>query len=146
VFEALADVMVTNGIPEHNHSDNGREFLAKGRRQWLADLGGKTLYIEPGSPCENGYCESFNGRLHDEFLIGEIFYSMKEPRVLAGRQRRFKNTIRPHSSLGYKPPAPEVWLTSTDVGQGKAEIKKRLLLFHTPDYGSESNQSLTALH
>ena len=146
VIEALADVMVANGIPEHIRSDNGPEFVAKDLRQWLADIGAKTLYIEPGSPWENGYCESFNSKLRDEFLNGEIFCSMKELRVLAGRWRGHYNTVRPHSSLGYKPPAPEARLTSTNKGHGKVESKKRLPLFHTPDCGGEINQSLTALH
>jgi len=115
VISALADVMVSKGVPEHLRSDNGLEFVAKGLRQWLAKTGAKTLYIEPGSPWENGYCESFNSKLRDEFLNGEIFYSMKELRVLAERWRVHYNTIRPHSSLGYRPPAPEAWLT-TDIG------------------------------
>ena len=123
--------MVANGIPEHIRSDNGPEFVAKDLRQWLVDIGAKTLYIEPGSPWENGYCESFNSKLRDEFLNGEIFYSMKELRVLAGRWRGYYNAARPHSSLGYKPPAPEAWLTSTNKGHGKVESKKRYH-FSTP--------------
>ena len=87
VIGALADVMVI-GVPEHLRSDNGPEFVAKDLRKWLADTGAKTLYIEPGSPWENGYCESFNSKLRDEFLNPEIFYSMKELRVLAERWRR----------------------------------------------------------
>lgn len=110
VIEALADVMVVKGVPEHLRSDNGPEFVAHDLRKWLADTGAKTMYIEPGSPWENGYCESFNSKMRDEFLNGEIFYSMKELRVLAERWRKHYNTIRPHSSLGYKPPAPEAWL------------------------------------
>ena len=96
--------MVIKGVPEHLRSDNGPEFVARDLRKWLADTGAKTLYIEPGSPWENGYCESFNSKLRDEFLNGEIFYSMKEIRVLAERWRVHYNTIRPHSSLGYRPP------------------------------------------
>jgi hypothetical protein len=107
VIEALADVMVAKGVPEHIRSDNGPEFVAKDLRKWLADTGAKTLYIEPGSPWENGYCESFNSKLRDEFLNGEIFYSLKEVQVLAERWRIHYNTIRPHSSLGYRSPAPE---------------------------------------
>ena len=106
MIEALADVMVMKGVPEHIRSDNGPEFVARDLRKWLADTGAKTLYIEPGSPWENGYCESFNSKLRDEFLNGEIFYSMKELRVLAERWRVHYNTVRPHSSLGYRPPAP----------------------------------------
>ena len=97
VIGALADVMVIKGVPEHLRSDNGPEFVAKDLRKWLAKTGAKTLYIEPGSPWENGYCESFNSKLRDEFLNGEIFYSMKELRVLAERWRVHYNTIRPHS-------------------------------------------------
>ena len=92
--------MVMKGVPEHLRSDNGPEFVAKDLRNWLANTGAKTLYIEPGSPWENGYCESFNSKLRDEFLNGEIFYSIKELRVLAERWRVHYNTIRPHSSLG----------------------------------------------
>src|SRR6201982_3412478 len=102
--------MVIKGVPEHLRSDNGPEFVAKDLRKWLADTGAKTLYIEPGSPWENGYCESFNSKLRDEFVNAEIFYSMKELRVLAERWRRHYNTVRPHSSLGYRPPAPEAWM------------------------------------
>ncbi|NYF53567.1 hypothetical protein HDF12_003966 [Edaphobacter lichenicola] len=83
----------------------GPEFVAKDLRKWLADTGAKTLYIEPGSPWENGYRESFNSKLRDEFLNGEIFYSLKEVQVLAERWRVHYNTIRPHSSLGYRSPA-----------------------------------------
>ena len=113
VIAALADVMVIKGVPEHLRSDNGPEFVAHDLRKWLTDTGAKTAYIEPGSPWENGYCESFNSKMRDEFLNGEIFYSMKELRVLAERWRKHYNTIRPHFSLGYRPPAPEAWLAST---------------------------------
>ena len=93
VIEALADVMVTKGVPEHLRSDNGPEFVARDLRKWLAGTGAKTAYIEPGSPWENGYCESFNSKLRDEFLNGEIFYSMKEIRVLAERWRVHYNVV-----------------------------------------------------
>jgi transposase InsO family protein len=106
VIDALAEVMVAHGIPEHIRSDNGPEFIAKRLRKWLAGLGARPLYIEPGSPWENGYCESFNSKLRDEFLNGEIFYSLKEAQVLTERWRVHYNTRRPHSSLGYRPPAP----------------------------------------
>jgi putative transposase len=144
VIEALADVMVMKGVPEHIRSDNGPEFVARGLRQWLAATGTKTLYIEPGSPWENGYCESFNSKLRDEFLNGEIFYSMKEIRVLAERWRVHYNTVRPHSSLGYKPPAPAAWLTST-MGYGEVETATRFPLLHTPD-GGYLNSETAALH
>lgn len=105
VISALADVMVMKGVPEHLRSDNGPEFVAKNLRKWPAKTGAKTLYIAPGSPWENGYCESFNSKLSDELLNGEIFYSMKELRVLTERWRVHYNTLRPHTSLGYKPTA-----------------------------------------
>jgi putative transposase len=131
VIGALADVMVWKGVPEHIRSDNGPEFVAKDLRKWLADTGAKTLYIEPGSPWENGYCESFNSKLRDELLNPEIFYSIKELRVLAERWRIHYNTVRPHSSLGYKPPAPEAWLTNSR-GHGEVETATRFPLLHTP--------------
>ena len=106
VMDAVADVMLMRGIPAHLRSDNGPEFIAACVRQWLAALGVRTLYIEPGSPWENGYCESFNSKLRDEFLNGEIFYSLKEAQILTARWRVHYNTVRPHSSLGYRPPAP----------------------------------------
>jgi transposase InsO family protein len=146
VIGALADVMVMKGVPEHLRSDNGPEFVAKDLRKWLAATGAKTLYIEPGSPWENGYCESFNSKLRDEFLNGEIFYSMKELRVLAERWRVHYNTVRPHSSLGYRPPAPAAWLTEASQGHGKVESKDRFPLSHTPDYCDESYLLLAALH
>ena len=106
VIDTLADVMLGRGIPEHIRSDNGPEFIAKELRKWLAKVGTRTLYIEPGSPWENGYCESFNGKLRDECLNGEIFYSLKEAQILIERWRVEYNTQRPHSALGYRPPAP----------------------------------------
>ena len=106
VLDTVADVMLRRGIPTHLRSDNGPEFIAACLRQWLAAVGVGTLYIEPGSPWENGYCESFNSKLRDEFLNGEIFYSLKEAQILTERWRVHYNTVRPHSSLGYRPPAP----------------------------------------
>jgi transposase InsO family protein len=91
------------GVPEHLRSDNGPEFVARDLRKWFAGTGARTAYIEPGSPWENGYGESFNSKLRAEFLNGEIFYSMKEIRLLAVRGRVHYNTVRPHSSLGYRP-------------------------------------------
>lgn len=107
VIDLFADVMQSRGVPEHIRSDNGPEMVAKRLRRWLAKLGAKTLYITPGSPWENGFCESFNGRLRDELLNGEIFYTLREAQVLIERWRVFYNTRRPHGSLGYRPPAPE---------------------------------------
>ena len=140
VIDTLADAMVLHGIPEHVRSDNGPEFVAKELRKWLADTGAKTLYIEPGSPWENGYCESFNSKLRDEFLNGEIFYSTKELRVLAERWRVHYNTVRPHSSLGYRPPAPEAWQAEIKTGCGEVETKVRFPLHHTPDCGGISTK------
>ena len=107
VLERLAWLMATRGVPEHIRSDNGTEFTAKAVRNWLGQVGLKTLYIEPGSPWENGYIESFNGKPRDELLSGEIFYSLKEAKVLIERWRVHYNTVRPHSSLRYRPPAPQ---------------------------------------
>jgi putative transposase len=121
--------MVVKGVPEHLRSDNGPEFVARDLRKWLAGTGAKTAYIEPGSPWENGYCESFNSKLRDEFLNGEMFYSMKEIRVLANRWRVHYNTVRPHSSLGYRPPAPEAWVAKS-LGHGEVESKVRFTSPH----------------
>jgi putative transposase len=107
VIERLAHLFIAKGIPKHLRSDNGPEFTAKAIRKWLKDLGVTTLFIEPGSPWENGYIESFNGKLDDELLNGEIFATLLEAKVLIENWRRAYNTIRPHSSPGYKPPAPE---------------------------------------
>ena len=106
VIETLAEVMLWRGIPEHLRSDNGPEFIAQDLRKWLAKVGTGVLYIEPGSPWENGYCESFNGKLRDECLNGEIFYSLKEAQIVIEQWRVKYNTRRPHSALGYRPPAP----------------------------------------
>ena len=110
VLHCLADLFVEHGPPEHIRSDNGPEFAAKAVRQWLGRLGVKTLFIEPGSPWENGYCESCNSKLRDELLNGEIFTSLREAEVLIESWRRHYNAVRPHSSLGYRPPAPEAIL------------------------------------
>jgi putative transposase len=106
VIETLADVMLLRGLPEHIRSDNGPEFVAQELRNWLGKVGTETLYIEPGSPWENGYCESFNGKLRDECLNGEIFYSPKEAQTVSEQGRVEYNTRRPHSALGDRPPAP----------------------------------------
>ena len=107
VHYTLADLFIRRGIPAHIRSDNGPEFCAKAVREWLGRLGVGTLFIEPGSPWENGYIESFNGKLRDELLNREIFYTMKEARILIEQWRRHYNGVRPHSALGYRPPAPE---------------------------------------
>ena len=94
------------GVPVHIRSDNGSEFIAKKVRQFLSRLSVKPLFIEPGSPWENGYIESFNGKMRDELLLREIFYSLMEAQVLIEMWRKHYNTVRLHSSLGYKPPVP----------------------------------------
>lgn len=107
VIEQLADLFISRGLPEHIRSDNGPEFAARAVRNWLKRLGVQTLFIEPGSPWENGYIESFNGKLRDELLNGEIFMTLLEAQVLIEQWRKEYNEVRPHSSLGYRPPAPE---------------------------------------
>ena len=110
VIETLSELMMIRGVPDHIRSDNGPEFTARAVREWLGRVGARTLYIEPGSPWENGYIESFNGKLRDELLDREIFYTMLELRVLTERYRQTYNRVRPHSSLGYRPPPPETLL------------------------------------
>ena len=111
----LTELFLKHGAPDHIRSDNGSEFTSLAVRQWLDRLGVQTLYIEPGSPWENGYNESFNGKLRDEVLNTEIFYTLKEAKVIIEKWRQEYNTFRPHSALGYLPPAPEAVLASIDV-------------------------------
>jgi len=110
VLRVLDDLFIRRGIPKHLRSDNGAEFTAKTVRAWLNTLNVKPLYIEPGSPWENGFVESFNGKLRDELLNRELFDTLKEAEVLIEQWRRHYNTVRPNSSLGYRPPAPETIL------------------------------------
>ena len=110
VLERLAALFVERGVPDYLRSDNGSEFTARLVRNWLERVGVKTLFIEPGSPWENGYVESLNGKFRDEFLNGEIFYTLREAKVLMEGWRREYNKVRPHSALGYRPPAPETIL------------------------------------
>lgn len=107
VILVLADLFLRHGCPEHIRSDNGPEFIAKKLKKWLKDLEVDPLFIEPGSPWENGYCESFNGKMRYELLDGEIFYSLQEAKIIIESWRNHYNTKRPHSSLGGRPPAPE---------------------------------------
>ena len=107
VIDVLTDLFILRGAPAFIRSDNGPEFVAQAVRDWIAAVGAKTAYIEPGSPWENGFCESFNGRMRDELLNGEIFYSLHEAQILIEKWRIHYNTKRPHSALGYRPPAPE---------------------------------------
>jgi putative transposase len=127
VIEQLADLFIECGTPDYIRSDNGSEFTADDIRGWLGRLGVKTLFIEPGSPWENGYIESFNGKLRDELLNGEVFDTVLEARVIIERWRKEYNERRPHSSLGYVPPAPEAILpfqfNSLDIVNLKYEIQ-----------------------
>ena len=113
VLHCLTELFTERGPPDHIRSDNGSEFTAIAVREWLGRMGVKTLYIEPGSPWENGYNESFNGKLRDECLNSEIFFTLKEAKVLIESWRHHYNTVRPHSSLGYRPPAPQTVLPNT---------------------------------
>ena len=113
VIDVLTDLFLLRGAPNFIRSDNGPEFIAQKVRDWIGAVGARTAFIEPGSPWENGYCESFNARLRDELLNGEIFYSLREAQIIIEQWRRHYNTARPHSALGYRPPAPQV-ITSMD--------------------------------
>jgi putative transposase len=108
VILLVAELFVHYGLPQHIRSDNGPEFIARKLRRWLKTLEVEPLYIEPGSPWENGYIESFNGKMRDQFLTGELFSTLQEARILTERWRTHYNTVRPHRSLGGQPPAPEV--------------------------------------
>jgi putative transposase len=113
VIDTLFDLFILRGIPEHIRSDNGPEFTARAVRKWLGRIGVKTLFIEPGSPWENGYIESFNGKLRDELLNREIFTTLSEASILIEQWRQEYNHTRPHSSLGYRSPAPEAKLVGS---------------------------------
>jgi putative transposase len=110
VIDVLSDLLILRGIPGHIRSDNGPEFVAEAVPEWIRAVGTKTAYIERGSPWENGYIESFNARLRDELLDGEIFYSLREAQIVIESCGAHCNRIKPHASLGYKPPAPEVFV------------------------------------
>jgi putative transposase len=122
VLERLSDLFVRRGVPKYIRSDNGPEFTAHKVRDWLERVKVQTLFIEPGSPWENGYIESFNGKLRDELLDRELFDTLLEAKVLIERWRRHYNTVRPHSSLGYRPPAPE----ASERGWPKGTAKRNL--------------------
>jgi putative transposase len=107
VLHCLSELFLWQGTPDYIRSDNGPEFTANAVREWFARIGVETLFIEPGSPWENGYIESFNGKLRDELLNCEIFDTLREAQVITEQWRQHYNRVRPHSSLGYKPPAPE---------------------------------------
>ena len=128
VIDCLAELFVMRGVPEHIRSDNGPEFTAKAVREWLGKVGARTLYIEPGSPWENGYVESFNGKLRDELLDREIFYTLHEVQVLTEQYRQTYNHIRPHSSLGYRPPAPETTVVNSRLTNGNIAPRSAVAL------------------
>jgi len=107
VIYVLTDLFILHGVPAFIRSDNGPEFVAQAVRDWIAAVGAKTAHIVPGSPWQNGYCESFNAYFRDELLNSEIFYSLKEAQIIIEEWRKHYNTKRPHSALGYRPPAPE---------------------------------------
>ena len=115
VLDRLAELFVDRGVPEYIRSDNGTEFTVRAVRDWLQAVGVKTLYIEPGSPWENGSIESFNGKLRDELLNGESFDTLWEAKVLTQRWRRQYNQQRPHSSLDDRPPVPEAFLSRENL-------------------------------
>jgi len=110
VIDTLSDLFIFRGVPEHIRSDNGPEFVAKAVQEWIAAVGAKTAYITPGSPWENGSIESFNARLRDELLDGEIFYTLREAQIIIENWRRHFNAVRPHAYLGYRAPAPETFV------------------------------------
>jgi len=110
VIDVLSDLFILRGVPGHIRSDNGPEFVARAVQDWIAAVGARTAYIEPGSPWENGFIESFNARLRDELLDGEIFYTLREAQIVIESWRRHYNTVRPHASIGYQAPAPEVFV------------------------------------
>ena len=131
VMHRLTELFVSRRPPDYIRSDNGPEFTAKAVQEWLRRVGVKTLYIEPGSPWQNGYNESFNGKLRDELLNREIFYTLKEAKILIERWRQEYNTIRPHSALGYKPPAPEA-IGPIPRASGSAKLRQKLWLDLNP--------------
>ena len=133
VIDVLSDLSSLRGVPGHIRSDNGPEFIAKAVQDWIAAVGSTTAYIEPGSPWENGYCESFNAKLRDELLNGEVFYTMKEASVVIEQWRRHYNSIRPHSSLGYNPPAPEVVIWPTEPSSSAPLAQPAIVTRPDPD-------------
>ncbi len=135
VIEVLAELCLARGVPEPIRSDQGPEFVATALKDWIKAVGAKTAYIEKSSPWENGYVESFNGKLRDELLNVEIFNSLREAQVLIESWRRHHNTIRPHSALGYRPPAPEVTVrvpTAWPAAQPRPAPPATLRLAHRP--------------
>jgi hypothetical protein len=151
VIDVLSDLFMLRGVPGHIRSDNDPEFVAKAVQDWIAAVGAKTAYIAPGSPWENGYVESFNARLRDELLEGEIFYSLKEAQVVIESWRRHYNAVRPHESLGYRAPAPgglrpsahrmavcAPWIRSD--GHAPAGVATQVKLTFEPDHSMGADQ------
>ncbi|MBR0671715.1 IS3 family transposase [Neoroseomonas soli] len=125
VIDVLADLFLTQGTPTHIRSDQGPEFIAEAVKAWIASVGARTAYIEKASPWENGYVESFNGKMRDELLNGEVFNTLREAQVLIEEWRRHYNRVRPHSALGYRPPAPEILpaaMSPTGSGAGQMAV------------------------
>ena len=141
VIDVLSDLFILRGIPGHIRSDNGPEFVAKAVQDWITAVGAKTAYIAPGSPWENGYVESFNARLRDELLDGEIFYTLREAQTVIESWRRHYNAIRPHELLGYKPPAPEVFVPA--FAAWPAALRSTGSAGHAPA-GATANSKLTS--
>jgi putative transposase len=142
VIDVLSDQFILRGVPEYIRSDNGPEFVAKAVQDWIGAVGAKTAYIERGSPWENGFVESFNARLRDELLDGEIFYSLAEARIVIESWRRYYNTERPHGSLGYKPPVPEVFpaLAPTSAAARASRQPNHELTFAGPVSGADQHE------
>ena len=144
VIDVLSDLFIVRGVPGHIRSDNGPEFIANAVQDWIAAVGAKTAYIAPGSPWENGYIESLNGRLRDELLNGEIFYTLREAQIVIESWRRHYNTIRSHASLGYRAPAPEVIVptfTASPAAQTQPAPPATLPLESRPTMNLHSNRA-----
>ena len=136
VIDVLSELFLLRGVPGHIRSDNGPEFIAEAVQKWIGAVGSKTAYIAPGSPWENGYVESFNARLRDELLNGEIFYSLREAQIIIESWRRHYNAVRPHASLGYKPPAPEVFVPALAAWPPARTTPARSSTQHLADGGA----------
>ena len=132
VIDVLSDLFILRGVPGHIRSDNGPEFVAKAVQAWITAVGAKTAYIERGSPWQNGSVESFNSKLRDELLDGEIFSTLKQAQIVIASWRRHYNTIRPHSALGYQPPAPEVVMPARSAAQPRPASPSALPLAQRP--------------
>jgi putative transposase len=140
VIDILSDLFILRGVPGHIRSDNGPELVAKVVQEWVTAVGAKTAYIAPGSPWENGFIESFNARLRDELLDGEIFYSLREAQVVIESWRRHYNAVRPHASLGYRAPAPEVFVPALAA---RIPAPPPLASPTTPGHGPKTGHALT---